>query len=68
MRMSLGQIFYKTQDLSRAELGTRVEQALQSYNSAEPGSGPWSRRTPCAGNTRSISLPSACSGNPRWRC
>src|SRR5499426_1880134 len=35
MRMALGQIFYKTQDLGRTELGTRVEQALASYRSAE---------------------------------
>jgi len=35
MRMALGQIFYKTQDLGRAELGTRVEQALASYRAAE---------------------------------
>src|SRR5215510_11883045 len=35
MRMALGQIFYKTQDLGRAELGTRVEQALASYQAAE---------------------------------
>jgi len=35
MRMALGQIFYKTQDLGRAELGTRVEEALASYRGAE---------------------------------
>jgi hypothetical protein len=35
MRMSLGQIFYKTQDLGRAELRTRVEQALAVYRRAE---------------------------------
>ena len=35
MRMALGQIFYKTQDLGRAELGTRVEQSLASYRAAE---------------------------------
>jgi hypothetical protein len=35
MRMALGQIFYKTQDLGRAELGTRVEQALATYRAAE---------------------------------
>jgi hypothetical protein len=35
MRMSLGQIFYKTQDLGRAELRTRVEQALATYQGAE---------------------------------
>jgi len=35
MRMALGQIFYKTEDLGRAELGTRVEQALASYRTAE---------------------------------
>jgi hypothetical protein len=35
MRMALGQIFYKTEDLGRAELGTRVEQALASYRAAE---------------------------------
>jgi hypothetical protein len=35
MRMSLGQIFYKTQDLGRAELRTRVEQALAVYQRAE---------------------------------
>jgi hypothetical protein len=35
MRMSLGQIFYKTQDLGRTELRTRVEQALAVYRRAE---------------------------------
>ena len=35
MRMSLGQILYKTDDLSRAELKTRVEQALVTYRGAE---------------------------------
>jgi hypothetical protein len=35
MRMSLGQIFYKTKDLGRAELRTRVEQALATYRGAE---------------------------------
>ena len=35
MRMSLGQIFYKTQDLGRADLRTRVEQALAVYQKAE---------------------------------
>src|SRR5262245_10372047 len=35
MLMALGQIFYKTQDLGRAALGTRVEQALASYRAAE---------------------------------
>lgn len=35
MRTSLGQIRYKTQDLSRAELGTRVKEALASYQAAE---------------------------------
>ena len=35
MRMTLGQIFYKTQDLGRAELGSRVEQALATYRAAE---------------------------------
>jgi hypothetical protein len=35
VRMSLGQIFYKTQDLGRAELGTRVEQALATYRAAD---------------------------------
>src|SRR6266480_65354 len=35
MRMSLGQIFYTTQNLSRAELGTRVKEALASYQAAE---------------------------------
>ena len=34
-RMSLGQIFYKTQDLRRADLRTRVEQALAVYGKAE---------------------------------
>jgi hypothetical protein len=33
--MSLGQIFYKTQDLGRAELGTRVERALATYRAAD---------------------------------
>jgi len=35
MRASLGQIFYKTDDLSRAELKTRMEQALVTYRGAE---------------------------------
>ena len=35
MRMSLGQILYKTDDLSRAELKTRIEQALVTYRGAE---------------------------------
>ena len=35
MRMSLGQIFYKTKDLGRAELKARVEQALATYRGAE---------------------------------
>jgi hypothetical protein len=35
MRMSLGQIFYKTQDLGRADLRKRVEQALAVYQKAE---------------------------------
>ena len=35
MRVSLGQIFYKTDDLSRAELKTRMEQALVAYRGAE---------------------------------
>jgi len=35
MRVSLGQIFYKTDDLSRAELKTRMEQALVVYRGAE---------------------------------
>ena len=35
MRMSLGQIFYKTRDLGRAELGTRVTEALATYQAAE---------------------------------
>ena len=37
MRMSLGQIFYKTQDLGRAELRKRVEQALAVYRGPRPG-------------------------------
>src|SRR2546427_11111929 len=35
MRMRLGRIFYTTQNLSRAELGTRVKEALASYQAAE---------------------------------
>lgn len=35
MSVSLGQIFYKTQELRRSELGTRVEQALATFNAAE---------------------------------
>jgi hypothetical protein len=35
MRMSLGQIFYKTQDLDRAELNARVKEALATYRAAE---------------------------------
>jgi hypothetical protein len=35
MRMSLGQIFYKTKDLTAAELKARVEQALGAYKSAQ---------------------------------
>jgi|SRR5882724_1245250 len=37
MRTSLGQILYKTNDLSRAELKTRMEQALVIYGRAETG-------------------------------
>ena len=35
VRMSLGQIFYKTQSLSRADLGARVKDALATYQAAE---------------------------------
>jgi hypothetical protein len=35
MRASLGQILYKTKELSRAELQTRMEQALVTYRGAE---------------------------------
>ena len=35
MRMSLGQIFYKTQALGRDELGARVKEALASYQAAQ---------------------------------
>ena len=35
MRASLGQILYKTNDLSRADLKTRMEQALVTYRRAE---------------------------------
>jgi hypothetical protein len=35
LRLTLGQIFYTTKDLSRAELGTRVKEALATYESAE---------------------------------
>jgi hypothetical protein len=35
MRLSLGQIFYKTQDLSRDELNARVEEAIATFQSAE---------------------------------
>jgi hypothetical protein len=35
MRISLGQILYKTDGLSRAELKTRIEQALATYRRAE---------------------------------
>ena len=35
MRMSLGQIFYKTQGLGRDELATRVKDALVSYQAAQ---------------------------------
>lgn len=35
MRMSLGQIFYKTQGLSGAELNARMKDALASYQAAE---------------------------------
>jgi hypothetical protein len=35
MSVSLGQILYKTQELRRNELGTRVEQALATFNAAE---------------------------------
>jgi hypothetical protein len=35
MRMSLGQIFYKTNDLSAPELKARVEQALSVYKNAK---------------------------------
>jgi hypothetical protein len=35
MRLSLGQIFYKTNDLERSELKTRTDQALAVYRGAE---------------------------------
>jgi len=35
VRMSLGQIFYKTNDMGRAELKTRVDGALATYRQAE---------------------------------
>ena len=35
MRMSLGQIFYTTRDLDRAELNARVKEALATYRAAE---------------------------------
>src|SRR5262245_38930382 len=35
LRMSLGQIFYLTQDLGLPELGTRVKEALATYQTAE---------------------------------
>jgi len=35
MRMSLGQIFYKTQDLSREDLRGRIEEALAKFQTAE---------------------------------
>ena len=35
LRLTLGQIFYTTKDVSRAELGTRVKEALATYESAE---------------------------------
>ena len=48
LRMSLGQIFYLTKDLGRAELGTRVKDALATYRAAGTRlSGPWSRRHRC---------------------
>jgi hypothetical protein len=37
MRASLGQILYKTSDLSAAELKTRMTQALATYGRAERG-------------------------------
>jgi hypothetical protein len=35
VRMSLGQIFYLTKDMTKAELGTRVKEALATYQAAE---------------------------------
>src|SRR5262245_38464207 len=35
LRMSLGQIFYLTQDLALPELGNRVKEALATYQTAE---------------------------------
>jgi hypothetical protein len=35
VRMSLGQILYKTQDLDRAELNARIKEALATYRAAE---------------------------------
>jgi len=35
VRMSLGQIFYKTNDLGRKDLKARVDEALLTYRSAE---------------------------------
>ena len=37
MRVSLGQILYKTNDLSANELQTRMAQALATYGRAETG-------------------------------
>ncbi len=37
MRMSLGQIFYKTKDLGRIDLKKRVDEALVTYRRAESG-------------------------------
>jgi hypothetical protein len=35
LRMSLGQIFYTTRDLSRTDLGSRVKEASATYQAAE---------------------------------
>ena len=35
VRMSLGQIFYKTHDMGKAELKTRVDEALASFRRSE---------------------------------
>ena len=51
LRMSLGQIFYTTRDLSRADLGTRVKEALPPTRRPRPGCTPSSPRRLCAAST-----------------
>ena len=68
MRMSLGQIFYTTQDLGRAELAPESRRLSRPTRRPRPGFAPWSRRRRCAASTRSTSRRSGSSRSPPPRC